>query len=72
VTTIGEGSGSITATYGPPHQGVQLTIPVKLPAPVLAVSQNPLNFGDHHISGMDPAERRAERCVTSAGWPGRR
>jgi len=43
VTSTGEGSGSITATYGP-NQNVQLTIPVRLPAPVLAVSQNALNL----------------------------
>jgi len=49
VTSTGEGSGSITATYGPPNQNVQLTIPVRLPAPVLAVSQNALNFANRDV-----------------------
>ena len=49
VTAVAAGDAVITATYGPPAQGITATIPVHVPPPIFSIAPAQLDFGNQSI-----------------------
>jgi hypothetical protein len=49
VTGLAPGDAVVTATYGPPAQGIFVTIPVKVPAPIFSIDPAQLDFGQQSV-----------------------
>jgi hypothetical protein len=49
VTGLAPGDAVVTATYGPPAQGIFVTIPVNVPAPIFSIEPAQLDFGQQSL-----------------------
>lgn len=49
VTGLAPGDAVVTATYGPPAQGILVSIPVNVPAPIFAIDPAQLDFGSQSV-----------------------
>lgn len=56
VTGLTPGDAVVTATYGPPAQGVVVSIPVNVPAPIFSIYPVQLDFGSHSLGSSTPLQ----------------
>jgi hypothetical protein len=49
VTGLAAGDAVVTATYGPPAQGIVVSIPVNVPAPIFSIYPAQLDFGTQSV-----------------------
>jgi hypothetical protein len=49
VTGLASGDAVVTATYGPPAQGIVVSIPVNVPAPPFSIDPAQLDFGSQNV-----------------------
>jgi hypothetical protein len=49
VTGLAAGDAVVTATYGPPAQGIVVSIPVNIPAPIFSIYPAQLDFGTQSV-----------------------
>jgi hypothetical protein len=49
VTGLAPGDAIVTATYGPPAQGILVSIPVNVPAPIFSIYPAQLDFGSQSV-----------------------
>jgi hypothetical protein len=56
VTGLAPGDAVVTATYGPPAQGIVVSIPVNVPAPDFSIDPMHLDFGSHRVGSSTPLQ----------------
>jgi hypothetical protein len=56
VTGLAPGDAVVTATYGPPAQGIVVSIPVNVPAPIFSIYPAQLDFGSQSVGSPTPLQ----------------